>query len=123
MRWLQQRCVISAQRSSVAAKEIKELIELSGQQVTNGSDLVNRAGESMKRISASITQVTTLMAEIAVSTGEQSRGIEQINQAVLQMDVVTQQNAALVEQASAAAHSLKDQSQRLNEAVSVFKLA
>ena len=77
----------------------------------------------MKRISASITQVTTLMAEIAVSTGEQSRGIEQINQAVLQMDVVTQQNAALVEQASAAAHSLKDQSQRLNEAVSVFKLA
>ncbi|MFB5745008.1 methyl-accepting chemotaxis protein [Cedecea sp. P7760] len=112
-----------AQRSSVAAKEIKDLIELSGQQVINGSELVNRAGESMKRISSSITQVTTLMAEIAVSTDEQSRGIEQINQAVLQMDVVTQQNAALVEQASAAALSLKDQSQRLNEAVSVFKLA
>lgn len=112
-----------AQRSSVAAKEIKDLIELSGQQVTNGSELVNRAGQSMQRISSSINQVTTLMAEIAVSTGEQSRGIEQINQAVLQMDVVTQQNAALVEQASAAAMSLKEQSQMLNESVSVFKLA
>lgn len=112
-----------AQRSSVAAKEIKELIELSGQQVTNGSELVNRAGESMKRISTSVTQVTTLMGEIAVSTDEQRRGIEQINQAVVQMDAVTQQNAALVEQASAAAFSLKDQSQRLNGAVSVFKLA
>ncbi len=112
-----------AQRSSVAAKEIKELIELSGEQVNIGSNLVNRAGESMQRISASIKQVTGLMEEIAVSTGEQSRGIEQINQAVVQMDVVTQQNAALVEQASAAAMSLKEQSQALNETVAVFKLA
>ncbi|GDX06300.1 methyl-accepting chemotaxis protein [Buttiauxella sp. A111] len=112
-----------AQRSSVAAKEIKELIELSGEQVNIGSNLVNRAGESMQRISNAIKQVTSLMEEIAVSTGEQSRGIEQINQAVVQMDVVTQQNAALVEQASAAAMSLKEQSQALNETVAVFKLA
>ncbi|RJT24133.1 methyl-accepting chemotaxis protein [Buttiauxella izardii] len=112
-----------AQRSSVAAKEIKELIELSGEQVNIGSNLVNRAGESMQRISNAIKQVTGLMEEIAVSTGEQSRGIEQINQAVVQMDVVTQQNAALVEQASAAAMSLKEQSQALNETVAVFKLA
>ncbi|MGK7245752.1 methyl-accepting chemotaxis protein [Buttiauxella agrestis] len=112
-----------AQRSSVAAKEIKELIELSGEQVNIGSNLVNRAGESMQRISNAIKQVTGLMEEIAVSTGEQSRGIEQINLAVVQMDVVTQQNAALVEQASAAAMSLKEQSQALNETVAVFKLA
>jgi len=111
-----------AQRSSVAAKEIKELIEQSGEQVVLGSDRVARAGESMKRIIGSIKQVSELMSEIALSTGEQSRGIEQINQAVAQMDSVTQQNAALVEEASAAAHSLKEQSQLLNQAVAVFKL-
>lgn len=112
-----------AQRSSVAAKEIKELIELSGEQVNKGSALVNRAGESMQRISSAIKQVTDLMEHIATSTSEQSRGIEQINLAVVQMDVVTQQNAALVEEASAAAMSLKEQSQTLNETVAVFKLA
>lgn len=112
-----------AQRSSVAAKEIKELIELSGEQVNKGSALVNKAGESMLRISGAIKQVTDLMEHIAVSTSEQSRGIEQINLAVVQMDAVTQQNAALVEEASAAAMSLKEQSQMLNETVSVFKLA
>ncbi|WP_435953881.1 methyl-accepting chemotaxis protein [Dryocola sp. BD626] len=112
-----------AQRSSVAAKEIKELIELSGEQVNMGSALVNKAGESMMRISSAIKQVTDLMEHIAVSTSEQSRGIEQINLAVVQMDVVTQQNAALVEQASAAAMSLKEQSQTLNKTVAVFKLA
>lgn len=88
-----------------------------------GSDRVARAGESMKRIIGSIKQVSELMSEIALSTGEQSRGIEQINQAVAQMDSVTQQNAALVEEASAAAHSLKEQSQLLNQAVAVFKLS
>ena len=98
-------------------------MEQSGNQINHGSGLVNTAGESMKRIIGSIGQVTTLMSEIALSTGEQSRGIEQINQAVAQMDSVTQQNAALVEQASAAAQSLKEQSQVLNESVSVFKLA
>ncbi len=112
-----------AQRSSVAAKEIKDLIELSGEQVNHGSLLVNKAGESMQRISKAIKEVTSLMEHIAVSTREQSTGIEQINQAVVQMDVVTQQNAALVEEASAAAMSLKEQSQMLNETVAVFRLA
>ncbi|TBW09720.1 HAMP domain-containing protein [Azotobacter chroococcum subsp. isscasi] len=111
-----------AQHSSVAAKEIKELIEQTGEQVTQGSELVGRAGESMKRIITAIKQVSDLMAGIALSTGEQSHGIEQINQAVAQMDSVTQQNAALVEQASAAAHSLKEQSQLLHQSVAVFKL-
>lgn len=111
-----------AQRSSVAAKEIKELIEQTGEQVTQGSELVGRAGESMKRIITAIKQVSDLMAGIALSTGEQSRGIEQINQAVAQMDSVIQQNAALVEQASAAAHSLKEQSHLLHQSVAVFKL-
>ena len=111
-----------AQRSSVAAKEIKELIEQSGEQVNQGSTLVSRAGESMKGIINSIKHVSELMSEIALSTSEQSRGIEQINLAVAQMDSVTQQNAALVEEASAAAHSLKEQSQLLNASVAVFKL-
>ncbi len=111
-----------AQRSSVAAKEIKELIEQSGNQVQLGSERVERAGESMKRIIASVKQVSELMSEIDLSTNEQSRGIEQINIAVAQMDSVTQQNAALVEEASAAAHSLKEQSQLLKQAVAVFKL-
>ncbi|KIS44869.1 methyl-accepting chemotaxis protein [Kosakonia radicincitans] len=111
-----------AQRSSVAAKEIKELIEQSGNQVQLGSERVERAGESMKRIIVSVKQVSELMSEIDLSTNEQSRGIEQINIAVAQMDSVTQQNAALVEEASAAAHSLKEQSQLLKQAVAVFKL-
>lgn len=112
-----------AQRSSLAAKEIKELIEASGRQVLLGSERVSQAGESMQRIIGTVKQVSELMAEIALSTGEQSRGIEQINQAVAQMDTVTQQNAALVEEASAAAHSLKEQSQLLEETVAVFKLS
>ncbi|AMO48241.1 methyl-accepting chemotaxis protein [Kosakonia oryzendophytica] len=112
-----------AQRSSLAAKEIKELIEASSRQVLLGSERVSQAGESMQRIITTVQHVSGLMAEIALSTGEQSRGIEQINQAVAQMDTVTQQNAALVEEASAAAHSLKEQSQVLEETVAVFKLS
>jgi len=111
-----------AQRSSVAAKEIKELIEQSGKQVQMGSERVTSAGASMQRIITSVRQVSELMSEIALSTGEQSRGIEQINQAVAQMDTVTQQNAALVEEASAAAQSLQEQSKVLEETVAVFKL-
>lgn len=83
-------------------------------QVQPGSERVERAGESMKRIIASVKQVSELMSEIDLSTNEQSRGIEQINIAVVQMDSVTRQNAALVEEASAAAHllkALKEQSQ------------
>ncbi len=80
-------------------------------QVQPGSERVERACEGMKRIIASAKQVSELMSEIELSTNEQSRGIEQINIAVAQMDSVTRQNAALVEEASAAAHSLKEQSQ------------
>ncbi|WLI75618.1 methyl-accepting chemotaxis protein [Kosakonia sp. H02] len=112
-----------AQRSSVAAKEIKELIELSGRQVLVGSERVTSAGASMQRIISAVKQVSELMSEIAMSTGEQSRGIDQINIAVAQMDTVTQQNATLVGEASTAAYSLQQQSQILKDAVAVFKLS
>ena len=112
-----------AQRSSAAAKEIKDLIETSGQRVQTGTDLVGRAGESMERIGGAIQRVTDIMGEISAASDEQSRGIEQVNQAVSQMDEVTQQNAALVEQAAAAAGSLESQAAQLRDLVSVFKLA
>lgn len=112
-----------AQRSSVAAKEIKDLIEQSGEQIRSGSSQVNRAGESMERILTSVKQVSDLMDEIAMSTSEQSRGIDQINTAVSQMDVVTQQNASLVEQASASALVLSQKSHELKQCVAVFRLA
>ncbi|ELY2641086.1 Tar ligand binding domain-containing protein [Cronobacter sakazakii] len=112
-----------AQRSSAAAKEIKELIEQSGTHITSGSEKVSRAGESMKAIINSVNQVSVLMSELALSTGEQSRGIEQINLAVNQMDAVTQQNAALVEEASSAAMSLKEQSHLLKKTVDIFKVS
>lgn len=111
-----------AQRSSAAAKEIKELIEQSGTHISSGSEKVTRAGESMKAIINSINQVSVLMSELALSTGEQSRGIEQINIAVTQMDAVTQQNAALVDEASTAALSLKEQSHLLKQTVDIFKV-
>ncbi|MGF7188730.1 methyl-accepting chemotaxis protein [Robbsia andropogonis] len=112
-----------AQRSSAAAKEIKELIETSGERVQTGTNLVSRAGDSMDRIGTAIQRVTDIMGEIAAASDEQSRGIEQVNQAVSQMDEVTQQNAALVEQAAAAAGSLESQAAQLRELVSVFKVA
>ncbi|WP_426347488.1 methyl-accepting chemotaxis protein [Cronobacter universalis] len=111
-----------AQRSSAAAKEIKELIEQSGTHISSGSEKVTRAGESMKAIITSVNQVSVLMSELALSTREQSRGIEQINIAVTQMDAVTQQNAALVEEASSAAMSLKEQSHLLRQTVDIFKV-
>lgn len=112
-----------AQRSSVAAKEIKDLIEQSGEQIRGGSSQVNRAGESMGRILNAVKQVSDLMDEIAMSTSEQSRGIDQINTAVSQMDVVTQQNASLVEQASTSALVLSQKSNELKQSVAVFRLA
>jgi methyl-accepting chemotaxis protein-1 (serine sensor receptor) len=86
-----------AQRSSAAAKEIKGLIETSGNRVQAGTELVARAGETMQRVGTAIQRVTDIMGEIASASNEQSRGIEQVNQAISQMDEVTQQNAALVE--------------------------
>ena len=110
-----------AQRSGQAAKEIKGLIDDSVQKVSIGSDQV-AAGATMQEIVASVRRVTSIINEISSASEEQSRGIQQVNQAVSQMDSVTQQNAALVEQAAASAASLETQSQRLREAVAVFKL-
>ncbi|WP_051258607.1 MULTISPECIES: methyl-accepting chemotaxis protein [Chitinibacter] len=111
-----------AQRSAVAAKEIKELISNSVHQVEHGSQQVQQAGHTMGQVEASIDRVSTLIGEIAAASSEQSAGIAQVNQAVTQMDEVTQQNAALVEEAAAAAESLAEQAHVLAEAVGTFKL-
>lgn len=110
-----------AQRSAAAAKEIKELINDSVTKVDEGTKLVDEAGSTMDEIVTAVKRVTDIMSEISAASQEQSSGIEQINQAVTQMDEVTQQNAALVEEASAAAESMKEQSKVLIQAVSVFK--
>ncbi|WP_075358601.1 methyl-accepting chemotaxis protein [Caballeronia sordidicola] len=111
-----------AQRSSSAAKEIKDLIASSGQKVRDGSVLAEDAGKTMAEVTHAVARVTDIMQEIAAASGEQSRGIEQVNQAITQMDEVTQQNAALVEEAAAASQSLEDQGRQLNESISFFRL-
>ena len=111
-----------AQRSAAAAKEIKELITESVQQVADGGKLADSAGAAMQDIVKSVQNVAGLMQEIAGASQEQSLGIDQVNQAVTQMDNTTQQNAALVEQAAAAAQSLSEQAARLEEVVGLFKL-
>ena len=111
-----------AQRSASAAKEIKELIVDSVEKTSAGTKLVDTAGQTMTEIVSSVKRVTDIMAEIAAASVEQSAGIDQVNNAVIQMDEVTQQNAALVEQAAAAAESLMDQSEELYTAVNVFKM-
>ncbi|WP_206952241.1 methyl-accepting chemotaxis protein [Trinickia acidisoli] len=112
-----------AQRSSGAAKEIKTLIDTSVERVRSGSALVGEAGRTMEEIIAAVQRVTDIMGEIAAASEEQNGGIGEVARAVSQMDQVTQQNAALVEQASAAAQSLQEQAERLRTAVSVFQLA
>ena len=111
-----------AQRSAAAAKDIKELIQTSVERVGDGNRLVEVAGARMSDIVRSISQVSIIMGEITAASEEQSIGIEQVSRAVTQMDEVTQQNAALVEQAAAAASSLDEQAVRLRSAVSVFQL-
>src|SRR5450830_650868 len=111
-----------AQRSASAAKEIKTLIDNSVEKVDSGTRLVDQAGLAMKNIVTSIQKVNDVVAEISNASHEQSSGIDQINQAVIHMDETTQQNAALVEQAAAAASSLQDQASKLSQVVSVFKL-
>ena len=111
-----------AHRSASAAKEIKTLIDTSVEKVDAGSKLVHQAGVAMSNIVSSIKKVNDVVNEISSANHEQSEGIEQINQAIIQMDETTQQNAALVEQAAAAASSLQDQAHKLKEPVSVFKL-
>jgi len=111
-----------AQRSASAAKEIKTLIGDSVEKVDQGAKLVDQAGATMEEIVASIRRVTDIMGDISAASREQTVGIEQVNQAIGQMDQVTQQNAALVEEAAAAAASLQDQAGELLQVVGVFQL-
>ncbi|HSS84101.1 MAG TPA: methyl-accepting chemotaxis protein, partial [Reyranella sp.] len=111
-----------AQRSSQAAKDIKDLITNSNSQVQEGVGLVNQAGTSLTEILASIKQVADIVAEIASASNEQSTGIDQINKALTQMDEVTQQNSALVEENAASAKTLEHQSETMNQKVAFFKL-
>ena len=111
-----------AGRSAEAAKEIKSLINASVERVEQGSQLVDQAGATMNEVVDSIRKVTNIMSEISRASAEQSSGIEQVNQSIVEMDSVTQQNAALVEQAAAAAQSLLDQATELADVVSIFKL-
>jgi methyl-accepting chemotaxis protein len=112
-----------AQRSAQAAREIKSLISDSVEKVESGSKLVNDAGSTMNEIVAQVKRVTDLIGEITASTMEQSSGIGQVNQAVTQLDQMTQQNAALVEQSAAAAQSLREQADKLAQAVAVFRVS
>jgi methyl-accepting chemotaxis protein-1 (serine sensor receptor) len=111
-----------AQRSASAAKEIKELINDSVNKVDTGSRLVDDAGQTMNEIVVSIKGVADIMAEITAASVEQSDGIAQVNIAISKMDEAVQQNAALVEEAAAAAGSMQEQANNLNQAVSIFKL-
>ena len=112
-----------AQRSAEAAKDIKTLISASVERVEHGTALVDRAGTTMQEVVASIRRVTDIMGEISAASVEQSAGVSQVGDAVTSMDQATQQNAALVEESSAAAESLKVQAQQLVNAVAVFKLS
>ncbi|MFP1728962.1 methyl-accepting chemotaxis protein [Lonsdalea quercina] len=111
-----------AQRSAQAAKEIKTLIDDSVGRVDEGSKLVETAGETMGEIVGAVTRVTDIMGEIASASDEQSKGIDQVGQAVTEMDRVTQQNAALVEESASAAVALEEQVRGLNHSVSLFRL-
>ena len=111
-----------AQRSADAAKDIKSLITASVDRVEQGTALVGKAGSTMQEVVTSIKRVTDLMGEISSASVEQSDGVAQVGEAVGQMDRATQQNAALVEESAAAAESLKDQAQRMVEAVAVFRI-
>ncbi|CAB3924621.1 methyl-accepting chemotaxis protein [Achromobacter ruhlandii] len=111
-----------AQRSAQAAREVKTLIEASVSKVAEGAGQAENAGTTMQEVVASVKRVTDIMGEIAAASQEQASGIEQVNRAVSQMDEVTQQNAALVEEAAAAAGSMQDQAHALVGAVGVFRL-
>jgi methyl-accepting chemotaxis protein-1 (serine sensor receptor) len=111
-----------AQRSAAAAKEIKSLIDNSVEKVQVGSMLVDQAGKTMSEIVESVSRVTDIMSEITAASVEQTSGIEQVNMAITQMDHATQQNAALVEEASAAAQSMRDEAEGLATAVGTFRI-
>ncbi|MBK8751464.1 MAG: HAMP domain-containing protein [Candidatus Competibacteraceae bacterium] len=111
-----------AQRSADAAKEIKGLITDSVSKVEDGGRLVGRSGQTLKEIVTSVKKVSDIVAEIAAAAREQASGIEQVNKAILQMDQVTQQNAALVEETAAASHAMGDQAHELQQLMGFFKL-
>lgn len=111
-----------AQRSAQSAKEIKGLIEVSQHRVREGEQMAATAAKTMNGITGEVGRVTALMREISAATREQSSGIEQVNLAVVQMDQVAQQNAALVEESAAATRSLEEQAQALAQSMAVFKL-
>ena len=110
-----------AQRSATAAKEIKQLIEASVERINDGSVLVGEAGESMVNVVVAVQRVSEIMAEIAAASQEQASGIDQVNGSIIQIDETTQQNAALVEEASAAARAMEQQAHELERSVSTFK--
>jgi len=112
-----------AQRSAAAAKDVKDLIVLSGERVQRGTHLVGEAGGTIDEVVQAVRNVTQIMNEISAASLEQTAGIEQVNQALGQMDQVTQQNAALVEQAAAAAQAMSEQATELRSAVGIFKTA
>ncbi|MBC9906159.1 MULTISPECIES: methyl-accepting chemotaxis protein [Achromobacter] len=112
-----------AQRSATSAREIKDLIETSTSVVQAGRDLAARAGRDMEEVVTSVMRMKTITGEIATASREQAIGIEQVNVAIAQLDSVTQQNAALVEESAAAAHSMAEQARDLLQAVEVFKTA
>ncbi len=112
-----------AQRSANAAKDIKDLISDSVAKVKSGNELVSKSGETMQEIVVSIQRVNDIMSEIAAASAEQASGIDEVSKAVTQMDEMTQQNAALVEQAAAAAESMRHQASDLNQRVGTFKLS
>jgi len=112
-----------AQRSAQAAKEIKGLIGASVERVESGSRLVADAGSTMSEIVASVQRVSDIIGEITAAAAEQSDGIGQVNTAVNNLDQMTQQNAALVEESAAAAESLKDQAHKLAQVIGAFRIA
>jgi methyl-accepting chemotaxis protein len=112
-----------AGRSATAAKEIKDLIQDSVKKVSDGSLLVTQSGQTLEQIVASVKKVSDIVAEIAAASREQSSGIEQVNRAVMQMDELTQQNAALVEEATASSQAMADQARELNEMMARYQVA
>jgi methyl-accepting chemotaxis protein len=111
-----------AQRSAEAARQIKQLIEASSEQIEQGGVLVDRAGATMTELVSSVSRVSGIIAEISHASQEQRAGIEQVNQAIGDMDQVTQQNAALVQQSAAAAGAMREQAVGLAKVVDVFQL-
>jgi methyl-accepting chemotaxis protein len=111
-----------AGRSATAAKEIKELIQDSVRKVEDGSVLVTQSGQTLEKIVASVKKVSDIVAEIAAASREQSSGIEQVNRAIMQMDELTQQNAALVEEATAASQAMAEQVRGLNQMLDRYRV-